>query len=282
MTSGGIRRQHGDRRCFDATGRGPRGAADQHQGDRHRPPCASQRSQVGRIKSGRPRRHRLEQGEADSRSFRGPARKNPTKKTSSVGTRISQAVVVRIDLGLHPVPLEAEAVSIDVLPGQETDAADDDQQADRNARRPMCAEGRQGRIVPRLATHDIESRVAEGGDRMEDGHPDAGAPVGGAECGHHQAKGAEQLREHGRWQMKRTMFSSRHRPPGGRKCSPAGGCAAAEKSFSRRRCDEGRDCDDAQTADLDQDQNDRLSEEGPVDRRILDHQTGHAHRGSRR
>ena len=180
-------------------------------------------------------------------------------------------------LALHPVAPKPEPMLRHVVPGQKTDAADDDQQRHRQDDPGPGAEGGQGGVGTGIGAHHVEARVAEGGYGMEQGHPYPGSAVEGQKRRQHQ-QGARQFRHQGHpadepgqlhdaAHLKRRDALLEHASLQQRDLSPGDGG------------DEGRDCDDAQTADLDQDQNDRLSEEGPVDRRILDHQTGHAHGG---
>lgn len=77
------------------------------------------------------------------------------------------------DLALHAVVVQAESVGADVVPGEEADAAHHDEAHDDQVHHRVGPVGGEGGVFRARRAHQVEARVAEGGDGMEHRHPDA-------------------------------------------------------------------------------------------------------------
>ena len=181
---------------------------------------------------------------------------------------------------MHPVLSEPEPVRCNIVPGEEPDAAEYDQQADRQGDADASFKKSQRGKGAGSRPHDVEARIAEGGDRMEQGHPDPCGAEGSAEGRQHD-EGAEQFRQEGCPEDEAGHFHDAADLVG--RDAVLEHAALQERDPSARKgCDKGRYGDDPQSADLDQDQDDRLPEDRPMDGRIPNHQPRNAHGGGSR
>ena len=176
---------------------------------------------------------------------------------------------------MHPVAPQVDAVGPHVIPGQEADAADDDQQHDGHIDDRMAGVAHQGYIGSFLCPHQIKARVAEGGDGMKHRHPYASCTIVMAEDRQHHQRADD-------------LDGQRH--PQDEPCQPDDaahlrgrdgllhGAALHERDFSAGQQRKGR-ChrDHAQAADLDEQKDHRLSKPRPVTGCILHHQAGDAY-----
>ena len=180
-------------------------------------------------------------------------------------------------LALHPVALQVNAVGAHIVPGQKADAAGDDEGHHGDADDGVGSIGGQRGILPPYA-HQVQSRVAESGYRMKQGHPQ---PLQGAEIpaeyGSHHCR-AQQFRKKGHFQNEAGQpdDTAHFRSGNG---FLYGGALHQTDPPPGENGKERRHGDDAQAADLDQQENDNLAEDGPVGAGVLDHQSRDANRG---
>ena len=105
--------------------------------------------QIGSVETCSSRCHRLEQGNectfSDREIFKfQQEEKDGRKDTERQGPGHD-------DLALHPVSGEMIPVCADIIPGQETDAAGDDEQHDRNVDERLICVGGQGGKCPAVS-----------------------------------------------------------------------------------------------------------------------------------
>ena len=183
------------------------------------------------------------------------------------------------DLGLQAQFPEAEAAADQVAPGQKAQAAQDDQEHDGDVDRRVGGEGCQGGKLL-LRSHQVEAGVAEGGYGVEDGIAQAlpESELSGKDG--QQAEGADSFYTEGAGDEK------------AHEADDAADLRGRDRVLDRQARQESdlgaghgqqgcRGCDDTESADLDQDQDDGPAEQGPLGRRVKDHQSRHAGGGGR-
>ena len=168
----------------------------------------------------------------------------------------------------------------EILPDQKADAAENDERHD-DAVDPgvVGVAGERGERFP--LPHQIEACIAEGGDSVEQTVP---KPFREAEVPgkyRKQQKHSAELRAKGDAQQKTCPSDN----PAHLGCGDGllHHVSLGQADASAREAEEGDGhCDDAQTADLDQQKDHDLPEERPVRGRVMDHQPGHTGGGNRR
>ena len=267
-------RQGGD---LEAAGRGARRAAHQHQqGDDHagRP---AQLGQVHGVVARRPGRHRLEQRPQDLLPQGQSVPLGQLELIAKEEQRRHQDQRGRghqHQLALEAVGPQVPPVLPHVPPGEKADAAQDDEAHHREVHQRVphiAGQGDEGR--PRRA-HQVEARVAEGGDGVEHRVPNPPQPHLRAEPrGQQQRPGALQ-QQHGRQDEPGPANDAPHlgrgdgllhHPPLLQADPPA-----------RQHGDGHGHRHHAHAADLDQHDDDRLAEAGPILSRVLHHEPRHA------
>ena len=269
--------EDGEGRRLHAARRGPRAAAHKHQEHHHHDAVLREAREVGRVEARGPRGDRLEERGQDALA-EGQPRVGPEPEDEG-GHPYQEGCGGEADLGLQAEAREREAVLGEVAPRVEADAADDDQGHDDEVDEGVCAVGGQrGELRPHA--HEVETGVAEGRDRVEEGVPEA-------------AHGSEVTREHEVEQgSARKLDSDDHLED--EEGHPDDACHVVardgvleEAPLDQRDLgpredahDEGRQ-DDAEAAHLDQGEDDGLAEAAPVGRRVLDDEARHAGGGYR-
>ena len=150
----------------------------------------------------------------------------------------------------------------DVLPCQEADAADENQQGERDADERICAEGGDRRERIGGSSQKVKARVAERRNRMKQRVPDAlcakVAAEGRQEQEHSRALGEERAAQNERGHA--DDAADLRRGDG-----ILHGAALKERNFPSREPHEAeRDGDHAESADLNQKQDYDLPEQRPV------------------
>ena len=168
--------------------------------------------------------------------------------------------------------MKAQAVFQDVGPDQKADAADEDQQHEGDVDDGVPRPGGERGEGAAEAAHQVEARIAEGGNGMEQAVEYAlpRAEDGDEPDGEQRRPG--QLRDGG----------AGHDDPGQGKDLPHvgdvdalthDGAAAKTDPPPHEQKEEGGDGHKAQSADLDQQDDHHLAERGPLGGRVPQHQT---------
>ena len=269
--------QHGDRGGFHAARRRAGRAADQHQYDEDRLTDSRHGGQIERIEARGTGRDRLEQRPKDP--FAERELSEIIQKEDDRGHRDQNRGGDQYHLALHTVALEAEFIRHDVLPRQKADTAHDDQKHQDDI------DQRMGRIIGHRreflsgSSHQVKAGVAESGDRMEHRHPNSPRAVVDDKNRHHDHRAdqldessalEDELRESDDTANVRRGDRVLHRAP------------LAERQSLTHQHHRGRHHrDHAQSSDLDQSQDDRLTEARPIGRGVLHDQPRHTDRGGR-
>ena len=167
-----------------------------------------------------------------------------------------------------------EFVARQIVPDQEAQTADDDQHTDRQADKGIVHIGREGGKGG-AAAHEVEARVAESGDGVKDREINALSP---AEIRHkadgkqdragkfeNESEGhdtADQIADAGEGEVARRLHQHL--------------AVIQAHPLADGEGDQGDDGHEAQTAQLDQKQNNDLPEGRPAGEGVADDQTRHA------
>ena len=192
----GEQREHeyGDGVRLDAARRRTARPADEHQEDGQQDDC---RARVGDghgddVEPGRARRHRREEGGEDALSPRQVVQRDEKEQE---GHDDQHRACKQHDLRVQRVFAHMPFVAPYIVPDEESQPADKDEQGDDDADDRVRRIRRHRREVVPLRRHEVETRVAERGDGGEYRKPDPLAP---AEVGHEaetEDERAEQFKE---------------------------------------------------------------------------------------
>ena len=161
-----------------------------------------------------------------------------------------------------------------IVPCQKADAAHDDQQHDDDIHQWVGGIRRQRGVQRPGTAENVKTRVAEGGNRVKDRHPYPPQAVVPAK-GWQQRQGAHQFYKECPPENKpRQAHDAAHRRSGD---GILHGAALLQRDIFPRehqKCYSRRN--DAQSADLDQQQNNPLAKRRPIGAGVLHHQSRHA------
>ena len=172
-----------------------------------------------------------------------------------------------------------ETIALDVLPDEKSEPAYDDQEGDGQADDRVARIGGEGRIFARFIAHQVETRVAEGGNGGENSHPDPVAPAVIGYESETQHERAERFEDERTEEDGRGEFAH----PGDRRRADRflHECALFYADlFSAQFPDGVDDGHKPDTADLDEQKNDDLPVNRPMCGSVLDDQPRHAGSGN--
>src|SRR6478752_1349183 len=280
-TDGGDDREQEDRerRHLDAAGRRTRSPADEHEGDGGHEAGVGEAADRNRAHAGRPERGRLEQrverplDRVDRAEgvrvapLEREQRERPAREQHGRGHQ-------------HELRLEREpgpaALVEHVAHDRHAETAEDDQQAERHEHDRVVGETAQA-LEP---AHEVEARVVEGGDRVEQAVPRGLGRVLVAKhegAGHYD--GADPLRDDGEYGD--APEDASHRPEVARAGGLLGDDPVAERRAAANEQEEQqrRAGHEPEPTGLDEAEDDDLSERAPVGRGVDDDEPRDAHRG---
>ena len=185
-----IADHNGNRRGFHAARRRSGRAADQHQHDNDELRRFTHHGQICGVESRRSRRDRLKQRFQNPLSER-QCLKLKRKKYNRRNHK-KHRCCRQNDFALHPVSTDMPLVDVNIIPGQKSDAADNNQRHNCQRDCRIVRIGGQGGKLP-ADTHQIKAGVAERRDRMKQSHPDSPYSEIPAENRSHQ-DGSDQLK----------------------------------------------------------------------------------------
>ena len=178
-----IGNQDRQRRCFHAARRRTRRTADEHQKDHHALRRTGHRGQRYCVEARGPRCDRLEQSCL-----------NPLSKGKGIKVYEEEQQRRKDDqcecrdkdhLALHPVAVKPPLVFADIVPCQKSDAADHDQQHNRDIDSRTAGVTGKGRIEIVFCPKNVKSGVAKSRYGMKHRHPDAAPSIVPAERRQH-------------------------------------------------------------------------------------------------
>ena len=265
--------QHEKGGGLDAACGGARPAADEHENDQHHPPRLGKGHKVHGIEAGGAGRDGLEKRSQEPSVSRHARKIKEVEKKRRSGNQADRRH--ENHLCLEAVPGDAAAVGNQVRPGDEAQPAADDKSHDGKI------DDRIVRIVHQRASRlddaqQIKAGIAEGGYGMKNRKPyPPDEPEIGNEYGSHQA-GAEKLKAQG---------APENQPQNPHKSSDLRSCHGFLQGASLHQADmpAGKNsehhgqCHHSHAADLYENQNDKLAEEGPVGAGIHGDKTGDAY-----
>ena len=272
---GGGGDQDGQGRRLHAAGGGAGGAAHQHQDDEDGEAAFAEGRQVGGVEAGGPGRDGLEEGRPDSLA-EGRAGEFEEEEIEG-GHEDKKHRGGQDDLALHPVFFQVEAAGPDVIPGQEADAADDNQGHDREIDDRVVHEGGQGGIGG-AAAHQVKAGVAESGDGVEQAVPEALPQAELPAEGRGHDRRAQQLEDEGHLQDEAGQADDAADLGGGDGLLHGTALLQADLLAGDQGQGHGHR-HHTHAADLNQQEDDGLAEAGPIGRRVLDHEARDADGG---
>lgn len=178
------------------------------------------------------------------------------------------------DAGVQAILSVTEAFVPDVAPHHVAHAADEDEGADGEVDHPVAAVSREGGERRALYAHEVEARVAERGDGVEDGEPYASPAELGHEAEHEDARSRDLHRE-GEEEDAFDEFEDAALSETARGLRDEG---ALEKPYPSPESEgeQGDEGHEAQAAYLYEQQHDDLSESRPMQEGVHGDETGHA------
>ena len=208
----GVGNENCQRRDLHAARRGAGCSAGEHQQNGDRLRGIRHLRQIHCVIAGRPRRDRLKKGGQYPLSH-GEVRKICQIKEKR-RNRDQKRRRAQNDLALHPVTPQVQTVCTDIVPRQKADAAHDDQQHDNDVDQRVGGIRRQRGVEGIRPPQNIEARITESGNGMENGHPYAPQSIVPAK-GWQQRQRAQQLDQKGPLEDKsRQAHDAAHRRGG--------------------------------------------------------------------